>query len=43
MKRKEREFITHIIKTETPHDITEICLLIADNLKKGKRPNEKIQ
>ena len=42
MKAKQREYKTHIIKQETPHDITEICLLIAENIKKGKRPNEKI-
>lgn len=41
MNANNREYITHIVKTETPHDITEICLLIAENIKKGKRPNEK--
>ena len=41
MTANKREFITHIIESKTPHDMTEICLLIADKLKKGKRTNEK--
>ena len=41
MKRDKREFITHKVETKQPPDITEICLLIAENLKKGRRPNEK--
>jgi len=36
----KREFRTHLIESETP-DLTQMVLLIADKLKKGKRQNEK--